>query len=151
MAETPSRAEPAARAGLAARCLGLGRGLDYASQGLVLLALATLLWFEAPHSIPLALSVAAGLAQKFFALRVDLDRGIFEDWARRWESSDAPPAETDLAAFDAALSALVSGREAGPVPRPLDDRIRGALGLLKRQSAAFILQVAALLAAALPL
>lgn len=138
----------AVRTRLAAHWLALGQGIDAASLAFTVLAAAALLWLEAAPAVRLALVavVLAGLAEKFFALRVAFDRAIFSDWARRWEKTDAISAANDLAAFDAALAAV--GRCRGdPGGRCVEGRIRGAMKLLRRQAGLFIIQAAAILAA----
>ncbi|MBS1190307.1 MAG: hypothetical protein H6R10_2099 [Rhodocyclaceae bacterium] len=147
VSELPSRQTLAARAGVAARFLALGSVIDRTSLAFLLLALATLLWTETPPPAGPALLVAviAGLGEKYFALRVAFDRDVFKDWAEHWEKSDFPAPEADLAAFDAGL-----GHPAGGPPRPLEDRVCGALGLLKWQAAFALVQILALLAAVLP-
>lgn len=144
--------EPAAwHCRLAAGWLSLGRIIDAASLTFTLLAMAALLWLETSPAIHLALmiGVLAGLAEKFFALRVAFDRHVFSDWAQRWEAADPASPANDLAAFDACLATAGLRSINREEPRPLDDRIRGALSLLKRQAALFALQSAALVAAIL--
>lgn len=150
MPEAATSRQAAAQAGLAARWLALGANLDLASLGLTLLALATLLWAEPPGSVRpiLLLTVLAGLVEKFFALRVTFDRGIFADWSRRWESAQTGTPDDDLSAFDAAL-ATTGLRRSAVGGRPLADRIRGAFRLLTYQAILFIMQAIALLAATL--
>ena len=144
--------QSAADAALAAAALGQGRRLDLLSLTLLALALAALLLTATsrPTATLLALSAAAGLAQRYFAFRCDLDARIFTYWANRWSTLPAPDQSADLGAFDRALS-LVFGMQVPPsaAPRPLPERIRGALRLLRHQSLALALQLASLLGAIL--
>lgn len=152
MAEPSSERLPLVRLRLAARWLALGSSIDAASLAFTLLALAALLWtvpLPAAQAALLAAAVA-GLGEKAFALRVGFDRGIFADWARRWESPGHPSPAADLAAFDAVLADLGLRRAGAHGLRSLEDRIRGALELLKWQAGLAAIQAVALLAAPLP-
>lgn len=142
---------PAATAGLAAALLDLGRPLDRWSLTLVAIALLGLLLCREDASpvarLGLLASVAAGGAQKVWALRVALDRALFAQWARRWQRPAATP-ESDMAELDRALAA--AGLRAAPASpaRDLAQRVRGARRLLAWQGAALALQAALLAGAA---
>ena len=148
MAPDPHRA--AATAALVAASLGHGRSLDRLSQGLLLLALAALLLPELGATacgLLLARLIPAGV-QAYHAFRCGLDSHIFAHWARHWPVGSLPDA--DLDAFDQALAHCFGMRPdaAGTLtPRPLDDRARGALRLLRRQALALACQGLLVLAA----
>lgn len=151
MPESTQPPNAAIQARLAAHWLALGSSIDIASLALTILAAAALLGLDfalVVHAI-LLLSVMAGLAEKFFALRVAFDQRIFCDWARRWEMADGISPVADLAAFDTALAAAGLRSADNPGSRPLHERIRGAIKLLTYQAALFIIQSLAILAAIL--
>jgi hypothetical protein len=77
------------------------------------------------------LSVLAGVAELWFALRVGFDARIFERIAR---------GELGLDGFDAAMTGL-GLMPAGKAGRPMPARARGAMGLLARQAALLALQL----------
>ena len=143
----PDNRDAAARAALTAATLAQGRGLHLLSLCLLLPALATLLLAPGgpARSTCLALSLVAGAVQAYHALRCGLDAVLFAHWARCWSAPAEVDVEADLQAFDRAL-AEDFGRS--PLaPRPLAGRVRGALGLLRRQALALALQGLTLLAA----
>ena len=147
----PDTRRDAATAALVAASLGHGRSLDRLSQGLLLLALAALL-VPGPgataRGLLLASLIPAGI-QAYHAFRCGLDARIFAHWARHWPTAGSAP-EADLSAFDQALAHCFGMRPdaAGtPTPRPLDDRARGALRLLRRQTLALACQGVMVLAA----
>ena len=83
----------------------------------------------------LALSVLAGVAELYLALRVGFDAALFRRLA------DATVAGTlELAKLDAALTAhgIVAGGKAG---RPLEARVAGACRLLYQQAGSLVLQI----------
>lgn len=149
----------AARAGLVADGLGLGRRVDLWSLVLVVLALVGLTWAAWLSllwpSMLLLLSVLAAGAQKGLALRVAFDEAVFRTWAARWHDSaigggDAEGTTVDdLQAFDQGLAVAGLRKQAGGPMRDLDSRLRGATKLFGRQLLAFVLQFATLLASAL--
>lgn len=151
MPEPALRQQAAARASLAAHGLAIGRSLDHFSLALTLLALAALLWSRPPPVAGAALLVAfaAGLAEKFYALRVAFDRRVIADWARRWEKPDFPLPAAELAAFDEALEAAGLRRAGNGGGHSLEGRLGGAMGLIKRQAVWVVLQAAALAGASL--
>jgi len=146
----------ALRAGIAADALALGRGIDRWS---LVFAFLALLWMalQATFSVTGLLFLLAFLAagaQKLFALRVAFDRRIFARWAERWQHASlagqtADAVANDLEAFDRGLAAAGMRKLGGEAPRGLDDRIGGALRLLRLQSLAFVIQYAASVSAAL--
>lgn len=92
--------------------------------------------FDGRGVLPVAaVIVIAGLAEFWLAARVAIDADLF-----------AALADGDLARFDEAMRrlGLMPQHKAG---RPIDERIRGALRLLKLQVALLAVQIAALLAA----
>jgi hypothetical protein len=95
-------------------------------------------WFARPSSgVALGLSLVAWLVETWFAVRVAIDRSLFRSLA------EEPADGADW--LDALLVdwKLVKTAQSRSMP----DRIRGALGLWRRQSAALALQLAALAAA----
>jgi len=137
----------AASAALTAATLAQGRSLHLLSLALLLPALAALLLAPGgPARVAcLALSLAAGAVQAYHALRSGLDAALFAHWATCWNGPAATDVDADLHAFDQAL-----GRAFGQparASRPLAERVRGALGLLRRQALALALQGLTLLAA----
>jgi membrane-associated phospholipid phosphatase len=145
-AVAPDTHRAAATAALVAASLGHGRSLDRLSQGL-LLALAALLLPELGATacgLLLASLIPAGV-QAYHAFRCGLDAHIFAHWARHWPAGSQPDA--DLDAFDQALAHCFGMRPGAATPRPLDDRARGALRLLRRQALALACQGLLVLAA----
>ena len=144
----PDSRQAAATAALAAASLGHARSLDRLSQGLLLLALAALLvpGLDATAcGLLLASLITAGI-QAYHAFRCGLDARLFDHWARHWPTAGSQP-DADLSAFDQALAACFGMRTGAPTPRPLGDRARGALRLLRRQALALACQGALVLAA----
>jgi hypothetical protein len=140
----PDTRRTAATAALVAASLGHGRSLDRLSQGLLLLALAALLvpgLGATACGLLLASLIPAGV-QAYHAFRCGLDAHLFAHWARHWPAAGSQP-DADLNAFDQALAHCFGMRPdaAGTLtPRPLDDRARGALRLLRRQAMALACQ-----------
>ncbi len=144
----PDTHRAVATAALAAASLGHARSLDRLSQGLLLLALAALLvpsLGATACGLLLASLIPAGI-QAYHAFRCGLDARLFAHWARHWPTAGSQP-DADLHAFDQALAACFGMRPGAPTPRPLDDRARGALRLLRRQALALACQGALVLAA----
>lgn len=146
MAPDDTRAA-AASATLTAATLAQGRSLHLLSLALLLPALATLLLAPGgPARIAcLALSLVAGAVQAYHALRSGLDAALFAHWARCWSTPAAVDVDADLQAFDQALGSAFG--QLALAPRPLAERVHGALGLLRRQALALALQGLTLLAA----
>ena len=140
----PDTRRAAATAALVAASLGHGRSLDRLSQGLLVFALAALLvpgLGATAGGLLLASLIPAGV-QAYHAFRCGLDAQIFAHLARHWPTVGGLP-EADLSAFDQALAHGFGMRPdaAGTLtPRPLDDRARGALRLLRRQAMALACQ-----------
>ena len=97
----------------------------------------------------LGVSVTAGLVQRYYAFRCDLDARLFAHWAACWSGLWAPDPQADLVAFDHALTGVFGTSETPTPPRPLAERVRGALRLLRHQSIALAVQFSALLGAIL--
>jgi hypothetical protein len=137
----------AASAALTAAALAQGRSLHLLSLALLLPALATLLLAPGgPARVAcLALSLMAGAVQAYNAVRSGLDAALFAHWARCWSAPAAVDVDADLQAFDQALGSAFG--QPARAPRPLAERVRGALGLLRRQALALALQGLTLLAA----
>jgi hypothetical protein len=125
---------------LVAGLLRRGRGLDLFSNALTLLALAYGLapLLGAPQSaasgILCALLVMLGLAQKYWAIRVALDAELFAHLA-----SDFSRLAIHTSELDQALQSL--GPQATSQPRDWQQRSRGALRLLRLQSAWLVAQL----------
>ena len=126
---------------LVASLLRRGRSLDHFSSALSLVAvifgLSPLL--GAPASLSLALFCAllliAGLAEKYWALRVALDADLFQHLAAAGEQLDA-----QTQGLDQALQRLgLQPEEQGG--RTWISRGQGALGLLRKQVLCLLLQV----------
>ena len=93
----------------------------------------------------LALSLVAGGVQAYHALRCGLDAALFAHWASAWQASTEADIEADLQAFDQAL--VETFGQPARTPRPLAERVRGALRLLRHQALALALQGLTLFAA----
>jgi|SoiMethySBSTD1v2_1073268.scaffolds.fasta_scaffold3351938_1 hypothetical protein len=127
-------AAPAARALLAsaATLLDQGRSLDRLSHlltGAGLLALIGMAVVGVHALVPtalLGLSVLAGLAQVYYAIRVGFDAGLLRALAKDTDALD--PAELDAALTSMRLLA------AGKAGRPIDQRVAGACRLFYRQA-----------------
>lgn len=126
---------------LVAALLRRGRSLDHCSSALSLVAVVFGLapWLGAAASLILALICAAllsaGLAEKYWALRVALDAELFQRLA---EAGDQLDSQTH--ALDQALQnlGLQNAQQAG---RAWDLRCRGALSLLRKQALYLLLQI----------
>lgn len=122
-----------------ARCAVVARRMD-AAQSLGLLALACTVvaliglavdaWRDESLYVALG-AVLPGVIERYFALRLRLDAGLFADLATGRIS--------DLAALDDGLAAI--GVRAA-MPRPLDDRIAGCRRLWRRHLVVVIVQAA---------
>ena len=128
---------------VAASLLEQGRILDALSRLLTAAALIALplLAAFAPLSaaiawIILGLTIATGLGQIYFAIRVGLDAAIF----RALAAQETGP---DLVALDRALQSqgLLPAQKGG---RPVEARIAGARHLLTRQATLLVAQIAVL-------
>lgn len=129
------RLQLAAQAHLAAAALASGRQIDAWSRVLAFAGLLPLLWPALPDlpRLLLALALAAGLLQAWWAWRVTLDARIFADWAAAWQRPDGASPEEALQRFDRALRAWLPGAASCETTRTFADRARGARGLLARQ------------------
>jgi hypothetical protein len=114
-----------------ARCAAMARWLEAASTlgalalcCTVVAALGTLAhaWRDTALGFAL-LALASTPVERYLALRIRLDAGLFADLASARID--------DLAALDAGLSALGVGKS-GPSLRTLDDRLEGARRLWRR-------------------
>jgi hypothetical protein len=143
----PGGAAAGSRARVMAAALALGRSLDLWSLTLAALSLVSLLWLGLPpvSAICLLLSLAAGAAQKLFALRVAFDAALFRQWG---ETPDPTSLAAELAALDHTLAICGLRAQQGGAPRDLDSRLGGAWKLLKTQALAFAIQFAAMIVAA---
>lgn len=126
-----------------ARLLQSGALLAYLGLATTTLAAAVLLLksgIGVAADAFLAAALLAGVADRYYALRVRLDAGLFSELAQGRIAS--------LPALDAAL-ARVGLRKPGTATRSLDDRLQGAKGLLTRHVAVVGLQAMMLLGAGL--
>lgn len=150
MPETHDREVAAALARLAESWLALGVRLELPGMTLTVLALAILL-LKAVSFLTLTCLVFVivfGIAGKYYALRVALDRTLFLHWAERWENNTPSNPEEDMKRLDAALSST-GLRVSPPGPlRSLQSRQQGAFGLFRNQAILFLLQCSALLISA---
>ena len=118
-----------------------GRSLDRFSSVLSLVAVLFGLapWLGAPPSLMLALLCAAllvaGLAEKYWALRVALDVELFQGLAQASEQLDS-----QTHALDQALQNL-GPQNAQQAGRSWSLRAQGALGLLRKQALCLLLQI----------
>lgn len=150
-AGTPS--ESAAMARMTIRLLRTGRVVDVGSTltTLVVLVLAIILpggRFEPAQLIGLLAAILIfGLVQKFYAIRVTFDTGLFSDLAIALQN--VPTAHTDaaLVELDRALAALGLRSDSQVPPRSLLKRVGGAKRMLGMQILCFALQWLALGAA----
>lgn len=126
---------------LVAALLRRGRSLDHVSSALSLVAVLFGLapWLGAPASLILALVCAAlliaGLAEKYWALRVALDAELFQRLAESGEQLDS-----QTHALDQALQKL-GLQNAQQNNRAWSHRCQGALGLLRKQALCLLLQI----------
>ncbi|SUD37638.1 Uncharacterised protein [Ectopseudomonas mendocina] len=126
---------------LVAALLRRGRSLDHFSSALSLVAVAFGLapWLGAPPSLMLALLCAAllvaGLAEKYWALRVALDAELFQRLAEFGDQLDSQTHALDQALQNLGL------QNAQQADRSWSLRAQGALGLLRKQALCLLLQV----------
>lgn len=126
---------------LVAALLRRGRSLDHFSSALSLVAVAFGLapWLGAPPSLTLALLCAAllvaGLAEKYWALRVALDAELFQRLAEFGDQLDSQTHALDQALQNLGL------QNAQQADRSWSLRAQGALGLLRKQALCLLLQV----------
>lgn len=126
---------------LVAALLRRGRSLDHLSSALSLVAVVFGLapWLGVQASLGLALIctslLIAGLAEKYWALRVALDAELFQRLAEAGEQL-----EQQTHALDQALQnlGLQNAQQAG---RSWSLRCQGALSLLRKQALCLLLQV----------
>lgn len=126
---------------LVAALLRRGRSLDHLSSALSLVAVVFGLapWLGVQASLGLALIctslLIAGLAEKYWALRVALDAELFQRLAEAGEQL-----EQQTHALDQALQNLCL-HNAPQNERAWSHRCQGALGLLRKQALCLLLQV----------
>lgn len=131
---------PAVIAAIAASYLRQGRALDKISRALTLIGCIAIVvgtYTAAPLPITLlaALVVLIGLAETYFALRVGFDAEIFSHLARGSFSATT---------FDGSMKRLkLIG--ADRTARPMSERGRGAMTLVRRQAVAVGLQIVCIL------
>jgi hypothetical protein len=115
----------------------LSRGLTIAClAGLVALGILSVI----PAMLLIGAAALAGLVELWFAIRVAFDAALFYQLSL---AEDGP----DWATLDSALTELhlLPAEQAG---RPIEQRIAGAMRLLRRQIIALIVQIALIAAAA---
>ena len=120
------------------------RWLSCPSLALAALALVRLYVFPPVSMTSAALlsaAVAAGSVQAYLAVRIEFDRNVFEAFAACTEGSTAA-----AAGFDQAMESLGMLRK-GKAGRPLAERARGALFLVKGTGWLLALQIALAIAA----
>ncbi|ERH52473.1 hypothetical protein O203_00930 [Ectopseudomonas chengduensis] len=126
---------------LVAALLRRGRSLDHCSSALSLVAVLSGLapWLGAPPSLILALLCAAlliaGLAEKYWALRVALDAKLFQRLAEAGEQLDSQTHALDQALQNLGL------QNAQQTGRSWSLRSQGALDLLRKQALCLLLQI----------
>lgn len=145
----PSDSKAHMLAGVTAASLSLGRRIDLWGLALLLAAIAALaVTAGAPAAWQtggLLVSVVAGVAQKYFSLRVALDAALF---ARLADGVSRQPAGRDdemLTALDKAMADCGLIKPAQGAPRGMADRSRGAMRLLYSQGVCLAVQLLALL------
>jgi hypothetical protein len=131
---------PAVIAAIAASYLRQGRLLDKISRGLTLIGSVAVIvgtYASAPLAVIglAALSVLLGLAETYFALRAGFDAEIFSHLATGSFSATT---------FDGSMKRLKL-IHSDRTPRPMSDRARGAMGLVRYQAAAIGLQIVSIL------
>ncbi len=126
---------------LVAALLRRGRSLDHCSSALSLVAVLFGLapWLGAPPSLMLALLCAAlliaGLAEKYWALRVALDAKLFQRLAEAGEQLDSQTHALDQALQNLGL------QNAQQTGRSWSLRSQSALDLLRKQALCLLLQI----------
>lgn len=165
MPDPSAQNKAAARARTAAAALALGEPLDRWSLLIGVATLLLFLWPSLPPRPPVVaglftLSLLASIFQLVYALRVAFDARILADWALRWSNPsccEKSQVDADLDCFDRTLAVLFpfNAKERGealPVsPRPLEERLQGAVRLLKKQLFCLVIQLLSLaLAVMLP-
>ncbi|MBG0844904.1 hypothetical protein H3222_06775 [Pseudomonas chengduensis] len=126
---------------LVAALLRRGRSLDHCSSALSLVAVLFGLapWLGAPPSLILALLCAAlliaGLAEKYWALRVALDAKLFQRLAEAGEQLDSQTHALDQALQNLGL------QNAQQTGRSWSLRSQSALDLLRKQALCLLLQI----------
>jgi hypothetical protein len=136
---TTDRTTPPLDASDRARCAVVARRMDaMRAPGLLALACTTVMLLgmaaDAWRDETLVLAIATvllGVVERYFALRLRLDAGLFADLASGRIA--------DLAALDAGLAAI--GVRDNPA-RTLDDRIAGGRQLWRRHLAVVVVQTA---------
>jgi len=126
-------------AAVTAGFLESGRTVSQASNVIAVIAGVGCWWLQGSIAILLFVSLIAWLAQTWFAARVAIDRSLFQTLA-----GDPEEGADKLDSLLAQWGVLKQAR-----PRSIEDRSRGALRLLRLQSAALGLQVLALFCAML--
>ena len=131
---------PAVIAAIAASYLRQGRLLDKISRGLTLIGSVAVIvgtYASAPLAVIglAALSVLLGLAETYFALRAGFDAEIFSHLATGSFSATT---------FDGSMKRLKL-IHSERTPRPMSDRARGAMGLVRKQAVAIGLQIVSIL------
>lgn len=147
----PSDSNAHMLAGVTAASLGLGRRIDLWGLALLLAAIAAL---AVPAGAPAAwqtggllVSVVAGMAQKYFSLRVALDAALFARLADRASRQPADRDDETLTALDKAMADCGLIKPAQGARRDIADRSRGAMRLLYSQGVCLAVQLLALLSA----
>ncbi len=149
----PSQSNAGMLAGVTAASLGLWRRIDSWSLALLLMAIG-MLAISADALAPwrtgcLLVSILAGIAQKYFSLRVALDAALFRRLADIGSRNPSRQDGETLAALDAALTDCGLIRARAGSPRDLASRCRGAMRLLYAQAMCLAVQLGALVTAVL--
>jgi hypothetical protein len=138
--------ESAAIARAAARLLASGRAVDLASTlttiAVLVLAIVLVVVHHSParHTWLLGVIVALGLAQKYYAVRVIFDSGLFNDLADAFQRVGDQDNDKPLIELDRALVALGLRKMPEDPPRVLAERVTGAKRKLLLQALCLILQ-----------
>jgi len=137
------KASKAVKASVVAGLLAIGVRFDIASVLLSLVACMLLVFYplERLPTAAICLMLVAGVVQQIIAMRTAFDQYIFASWAQLWRT-ESVNTDDEMDSFDQALADI------GLLPnvnrtRSLDERITGALRLLRHQALCVALQVAA--------
>ena len=136
-------ANKAVKASVVAGLLAIGVRFDIASVLLSLAACMMLVIYplEVRSIAAICLMLVAGVVQQIIAMRTAFDQYIFASWAQQWRI-ESVNADAEMASFDQALADIGLLRNVNRT-RSLDERIAGAMRLLRHQALCVALQVTA--------
>ncbi len=131
------------KASVVAGLLAIGVRFDIASVLLSLVACMLLVFYplERLPTAAICLMLVAGVVQQIIAMRTAFDQYIFASWAQQWRI-ESVNADAEMVSFDQALADIGLLRNVNRT-RSLDERITGAVRLLRHQALCVAMQVAA--------